>query len=152
MLTKYPVIHRKPPKPIHYDNYMPGQCRFCGEGIFNEKTGKLKTRANWHPACVKAYKALYWPAETRKAVWLRDKGQCAHCSVKLEKKGGGWHVDHIKPLIEAHGDLDYWRLPNLQTLCHPCHFKKTGEEATARAARRREQLAALKKPSDGDTP
>jgi hypothetical protein len=137
------VLHRKPPKPIHYDNYLPGQCRFCGEGIFNEKTGKLKTRANWHPACVKAYKAIYWPAETRKEVWKRDKGQCARCPTKLEKLKSAWHVDHIVPLIEAQGDLSYWRMGNLCTLCIPCHKLKTSEEATARAEKRRKDLAML---------
>ncbi len=114
--------------------------------ILNEATGKIKTRANWHPACLKAYKAIYWPQETRREVWKRDKGQCARCPTRSSSLRGAWHVDHIRPLIEAHGDLDYWRLPNLATLCHPCHHRKTGEEATARAAKRREQLQALTKP------
>jgi 5-methylcytosine-specific restriction endonuclease McrA len=53
-------------------------------------------------------------------------------------------VDHILPLIEAQGDLDYWRLPNLATLCVPCHIKKTSREATDRAQRRRDQLTNIK--------
>jgi 5-methylcytosine-specific restriction endonuclease McrA len=46
-------------------------------------------------------------------------------------------MDHIVPLIQANGDLQYWRLPNLQTLCTPCHTIKTSREATERAAARR---------------
>ena len=46
-------------------------------------------------------------------------------------------MDHIKPLIEAQGNLDYWRLGNLQTLCTDCHVKKTSAEATARAEARK---------------
>jgi 5-methylcytosine-specific restriction endonuclease McrA len=46
-------------------------------------------------------------------------------------------MDHIKPLIEAQGDLSFWQMGNLQTLCHPCHTAKTSSEATERAAKRR---------------
>lgn len=99
--------------------------------------GKLKIRANWHPSCLEVYKTIYWPTHTRKVVWRRDQGQCAKCGVESPRKGGGWHVDHVQPLIEAQGDLDYWRLSNLETLCVPCHKTKTAAEATARAAQRR---------------
>lgn len=133
--------HRLPPKPIHYDNARPGQCRFCGDMIVTP-AGKIKTRANWHPYCLEIYKTIYWPAHTRKVVWKRDQGRCAKCDAVSPRKGGGWHMDHVQPLIEAHGDLDYWRLPNLETLCVPCHKAKTAGEATARAEARR----ALKEP------
>jgi 5-methylcytosine-specific restriction endonuclease McrA len=46
-------------------------------------------------------------------------------------------MDHIKPLIAANGDISYWQLPNLQTLCTPCHTAKTSQEATERAAKRK---------------
>lgn len=51
-------------------------------------------------------------------------------------------MDHIKPLIEANGNLDYWKMNNLQTLCRSCHTKKTSEEATKRAEKRREEKGA----------
>jgi 5-methylcytosine-specific restriction endonuclease McrA len=136
------VLHRKPPKPIFYDNFSPGQCRYCGEAILDAK-GKLRIRANWHAGCLEAYKTIYWPAHTRKAVWKRDHGQCAHCPTKADSIRGNWHVDHIKPLIEAKGDLDYWRMENLATLCVECHTIKTSAEATARAAARRAALASI---------
>lgn len=77
-------------------------------------------------------------ATTRRAVWRRDKGKCACCGTVCPRKGTPkWHMDHIQPLIEAQGNLDFWRLTNLRTLCSECHKKKTGAEATARAAARR---------------
>lgn len=129
--------HRIPPKPIHYSTAPLGYCRYCGGGIYRED-GRLKTRANWHPSCLEEYKLIYWPGKTRAAVWKRDHGQCAHCVNKADRnRNGAWHMDHIKPLVEAKGDLSYWRLGNLQTLCEPCHKAKTAAEATARAAARR---------------
>lgn len=89
---------------------------------------------------------LFFVGETRKAVWSRDKGKCNKCGKQCARKGeDGWHMDHIKPLIEAHGDLSYWRLPNLQTLCQDCHTKKTSIEATERAAKRRALKEAKEK-------
>jgi 5-methylcytosine-specific restriction endonuclease McrA len=46
-------------------------------------------------------------------------------------------MDHIRPLIESLGNIEFWRLSNLQTLCVKCHHAKTGREATARAESRR---------------
>jgi 5-methylcytosine-specific restriction endonuclease McrA len=135
------MLHRKPPKPIHYNNAPKGYCRFCGEIILDDK-GRLRSRANWHKPCVRAYKVIYWPQETRKAVWKRDQGHCAHCPTVCDDFHVPWELDHVQPLIESNGDLEYWKLPNLQTLCVPCHVKKTSAEATARAAAR----AALKPP------
>lgn len=57
-------------------------------------------------------------------------------------------MDHIKPLIEANGDINYWKMGNLQTLCKACHHKKTGEEATHRAEERK-QARLLKEKSVG---
>jgi 5-methylcytosine-specific restriction endonuclease McrA len=125
--------HRTPAKPEHYETAIPGYCRYCGEGIF-KPGGKLNQRANWHPACVAEYRVIYWPAETRRAVWRRDKGLCAGCAHKCAKHA--WEMDHIVPLFEAQGDIEAFKLPNLQTLCLTCHKIKTGGEATIRAERR----------------
>jgi 5-methylcytosine-specific restriction endonuclease McrA len=46
-------------------------------------------------------------------------------------------MDHITPLIEAKGDLTFWQLGNLQTLCKICHTAKTSQEASQRALVRR---------------
>lgn len=49
-----------------------------------------------------------------------------------------WHVDHKVPLWKVRHmppveRLEYWRLPNLQTLCDPCHKRKTAAEAAERS-------------------
>lgn len=130
--------HRKPPKPDHYHTATPGQCRWCGKSVIKADGKTINKRANWHKDCVNEYKLIHWPRDTRKAVYKRDKGVCAKCGHKCARKHSDvWHLDHIKPLVEANGNLDYWRLPNLQTLCQPCHKAKTGAEATARAEARR---------------
>lgn len=131
--------HRIPPKPQYFDTAPIGTCRWCNRQIPDTKTGK-PSRARWHPECVKEYKLLFWPTATRRAVRKRDKGVCAQCGVQCTDKGTTkWHMDHIVPLIEAQGDIKYWRLPNLQTLCTDCHKIKTALEAAQRAAKRREE-------------
>lgn len=132
--------HRKPPKPKHYDKIQNGYCRVCGEEILRDD-GKLNKRSTWHPACFKAYQLIHWPAETRKAVWKRDRGQCAGCGTKCHIRN--WDLDHRRPLIEAKGRIEFWEMDNLQTLCQECHKAKTSTEATQRAAQRREEKAKI---------
>jgi 5-methylcytosine-specific restriction endonuclease McrA len=114
---------RLPPKPPHFDTAPPGTCRWCGEVIIP------KCRSRWHKKCVYPYKLIFWPSVTRNAVFRRDIGKCNVCG-KVEK---GWHMDHIIPLVESTGDISYWQMGNLQTLCKGCHKNKTSEEATNRA-------------------
>lgn len=132
--------HRIPPKPPYFDTVPEGTCRWCNVEIGLTPKGK-PSKSRWHHHCVAEYKLLHWPTNTRKAVWRRDKGVCRGCGVQCSRRGGlKWHMDHIKPLIEALGNIDYWRLPNLQTLCTDCHKAKTSKEATERAAIRRKKL------------
>lgn len=128
--------HRIPPKPKYFDTVPPGTCRWCNKKIGPTPKGN-PSRSRWHPKCVKEYKLIHWPSETRKAVWRRDKGVCAKCGKQCSRKGNSWHMDHIVPLVESKGKLKYWKLGNLQTLCVDCHKQKTINEATQRAARRR---------------
>lgn len=93
----------------------------------------LNKRARWHPDCLDEYKIIYWPQETRKAVFERDRGICGVCGAA----DGYWEMDHHRPLFEARGRIEFWKLPNLVTLCRPCHVAKTSAEATARAEKRR---------------
>ncbi len=95
------------------------------------------------------------PREARRRVRRRDRGICAHCGVdtyaiRRRIRGRGatkklrdlgfkprkslWELDHRIPLIEGGGH----ELSNLQTLCTPCHKRKTAREATARRASRLE--------------
>jgi 5-methylcytosine-specific restriction endonuclease McrA len=133
--------HRNPPKPDYYDTVPEGTCRWCNEQIGPTKTGR-DSKARWHKECYEEYEILFHTSVTRRAVWQRDKGKCKSCGIACDRKGlNGWQMDHITPLIEAQGDLTYWRLPNLQTLCKPCHKVKTSQEATERAKLRRETKA-----------
>lgn len=127
--------HRVPPKPPHFDTAPEGTCRWCNQEVGLTPRGK-PSKSRWHKACLAEYKLLNWPSHTRRAVLRRDKAICASCGVKCSY-GNPWHVDHIKPLVEANGDIEYWKLPNLQTLCSDCHKKKTGQEATQRAEKRK---------------
>lgn len=132
------VDHREPPKPANWTTPRKGTCRFCQLPVLNED-GTVNTRTQWHPICVVDYQMIYWPAVTRKAVWMRDGGRCAQCGHRCPSRGAGvWHLDHIQPLIEAHGDIRYWQMGNLQTLCQACHIAKTSREAGERALVRRQ--------------
>jgi hypothetical protein len=128
--------HRTPPKPPYFDTVPEGTCRWCNQEVGLTPKGK-QSKSRWHPACLAEYKLLFWPATTRRAVYKRDRAKCNQCGAKCDRYQNPWHMDHIKPLVEAQGNLDYWRLPNLQTLCEPCHTAKTSHEATERAAKRR---------------
>lgn len=52
-----------------------------------------------------------------------------------------WDADHVVPLWAVNRDepdaFKYWTLDNLQTLCDPCHKKKTKKEAADRAKMKR---------------
>lgn len=137
---------RKPPKPVHYHVCGNGTCRYCG-GIILNRIGKINQRASWHQDCVRRYRLVHFPRDTRRAVWNRDEGVCYMCGIQLDKKS--WELEHIKPLYEAEGRIEYWELPNLGTSCKPCHKEKTKREAKARAEKRRiDKLNSVQDGSD----
>jgi 5-methylcytosine-specific restriction protein A len=84
-----------------------------------------------------------WPA-LRLAALRRDGWRCVSCGAR-----GRLEVDHMKP-VRTHPELGF-TLGNLQSLCAPCHSRKTRIECglppldPARAAWR-EFVAALAKP------
>ena len=75
---------------------------------------------------------VYHSREARRHVWLRDRGKCNGCGKQCTRRG--WDLDHIKPLMEQKGikanklDWSYYELNNMQTLCRPCHKKKTKQD------------------------
>jgi 5-methylcytosine-specific restriction endonuclease McrA len=147
------VEHRRPSIP--FSDAPRGTCRWCGEPILHgpgPKQGRADFRRRWHPACVAAYEASD-PRVLRTTVRKRDRGVCCSCGVdtnrlRRELRGKGraaklralgfhprrslWELDHVVPLIEGgdHGGS------NLQTLCVPCHRRKSAVEARSRACRR----------------
>ncbi len=146
--------HRRPPIP--YPDAPRGSCRWCGEPILHpkgERAGEPNRRRRWHPHCVDAFNASD-PREARRRVRRRDRGICAACgtdTVALRRalrgrgerarrrsrgfkpRGSLWELDHIVPLVDG-GSHDE---RNLQTLCTPCHTRKSAGEARERAQRRR---------------
>jgi 5-methylcytosine-specific restriction endonuclease McrA len=50
-----------------------------------------------------------------------------------------WEADHIVPVAEGGGESS---LDNFQTLCTPCHAKKTRQQAQDKERRKREEAAA----------
>jgi len=57
-----------------------------------------------------------------------------------------WELDHIVPLVDGGTHDD----DNLQTLCTPCHKRKTAGEASARAERVREARSSAASCPDPD--
>ena len=131
------MSHRIPPKPPHFDTAPLGTCRWCNVEIGATKTGKV-SKARWHASCVREYKLLFWPTKTRQAVWKRDLGRCAKCHAICARKGTPkWHMDHIVPLYSNPGNIELFKMDNLQTMCVPCHNAKSSLEAKSRAENRR---------------
>lgn len=90
-----------------------------------------------------------WPALRLKAL-RRDGWRCVQCGAR-----GRLEVDHMKP-VRTHPELAF-ALDNLQSLCAPCHSRKTRIECglapldPARAAWR-DFVAALAKPQTQKEP
>ena len=159
--------HRRP--TIRFSDAPRGTCRWCGEPILHgpgPKEGKVDARRRWHPACVDTYNASD-PRELRRRVRKRDRGICRECGLdtnrlRREVRGRGrakklrergflprrslWELDHVVPLIEGGSH----ELDNLQTLCVPCHRKKTAAEARQRAGLRREQAEEVSATEQAD--
>ena len=121
---------RMPPKPNSYYVQEKGICRWCGKKIIENKVhNKRKT---WHQDCATDYMIIYHSTEARKHIWKRDKGKCNDCGEQCTRRG--WDLDHVKPLMEQKGikgnklDWTYYELNNMQTLCRPCHKKKTKKD------------------------
>ena len=121
---------RLPPKPDSYYVQKKGICRWCGKKIIENK--KHNTRKTWHQDCATDYMIIYHSTEARKHIWKRDKGKCNSCGKQCTRRG--WDLDHVKPLMEQKGlseqelDWSYYKLNNMQTLCRPCHKKKTKQD------------------------
>jgi 5-methylcytosine-specific restriction protein A len=151
--------HRRP--EIRFSDAPRGTCRWCGEAILYEagaKRGQLDRRRRWHPRCLGEYEATD-PREARERIRRRDRGICAACGLdtkalkrKLRGRGAAarlrergfvprrslWELDHVVPLIDGGGHDP----SNLQTLCRPCHQRKSAGEARSRAVLRRDERSA----------
>lgn len=108
----------------------------------------MKRRYHRHSAVIRARRQ--WQVVRHQAK-RRDNFRCVGVLPGGRVCGarGRLEVDHIKP-VRTHPQLAY-ELSNLQTLCVPCHSRKTrlevglGKESPARAAWR-DLVHALSKP------
>jgi 5-methylcytosine-specific restriction endonuclease McrA len=161
--------HRRP--QIRFSEAPRATCRWCGTAIVHEdgpKRGEPDRRRRWHQACVDDYNASD-PREARRLIRKRDRGRCAECgldtdALKRELRGRGrskklrergfkargslWELDHILPLIDGGSHEP----ANLQTLCTPCHKRKTALEARERSARRQQDCAPSHAPDAEEQP
>lgn len=73
------------------------------------------------------YKSFYstkkW-MKIRNKAYERDNGECQHCG-ELCYESGSYNVDHITPINRDSPDELKYGLDNLQTLCIPCHNRKS---------------------------
>lgn len=140
-------------------------CR-CGCGV--ETQPPRRTFAG--KECVRRFKLQTQPGYARKCVWRRDHGLCGACGLdciqlireadRLGKPssperqaflvqrgfpkgawqdGQFWQADHIVAVADGGGLCG---LEGLQTLCWPCHQRKTKVLVADLARRRREQKTA----------
>lgn len=158
--------HRRP--EIRFSDAPRGTCRWCGQAILHgpgPKEGRVDRRRRWHPACVDDYDRSD-PREQRRLARKRDRGVCRACGLdtnalrrKIRGRGRAarlrelgfhprrslWELDHIVPLIDGGGHEP----ANLQTLCVPCHRRKSAEETRDRARAR--AATGVLRSRDGET-
>ena len=81
----------------------------------------------WHTVDRKRWRAV------RRQVLNRDGWKCRACG-----RRGRMEVDHVRPVQDG-GEV--FNLKNLQTLCRPCHIRKTRRENIDRQAQHTPQRA-----------
>jgi len=135
--------HRRPTLTL-FDR-VAGLCRVCNGAVDDGVRGRKRT---WHdgrnnePTCVQDW-LHRWKMQTRpnyakRFVAERDGAKCKRCADAHGKSFTWLHLDHVVALADG-GSPD---ADNFQLLCPPCHIDKTSGENTARAAAKRQAVAA----------
>jgi 5-methylcytosine-specific restriction protein A len=124
-------------------------------------------------ACATAFEIAYFPSQTRRHVFKRDRGFCGKCGCDTERlrriirtlswgvrtwvsrelgfnggmlhRGDLWQADHIVECVNGGWGTG---LDNLRTLCTPCHKEETARLARELAEKRRAEKLALRSPND----
>lgn len=112
-----------------------GTCRWCNKCIYKPKTRQINKRRRWHPECQNEFWTVTDHRYAKREVKKRDKGICSDCGKYCHYRWE-WQCDHIKPLVEANGDINFWKIENLSTKCVACHKKKTKQEYAKRKKRK----------------
>jgi 5-methylcytosine-specific restriction endonuclease McrA len=140
----------------------PAACRYCGGAV--PPPGRDWCSDRCRERALHEFSLAHDPAYQRRAVWKRDRGVCARCgrdTLALRRRLQGaqgaqqealyahllhegydrhrldrlllWEMDHVVAVIEGGGGTG---LENLQTLCIPCHKRKTAALLRQRRAGR----------------
>ena len=150
-----PGTFRLPPAPYRETAFArgPGHCVVCGQPVFRFgwhvdlwETGKPNKNAQWHAACVTAWKLWCQPAAFVQPLKRRQGRRCAVTGKRLFKSA---EIDHRVPLFQVWREyrerpwpelLAFWGLPNLQVIGRESHVGKSAEEAGARSVARQALL------------
>lgn len=112
-----------------------GICARCGVDSESRRRMWLDTWQLWSWLARKYFEDQYRNGGLQITSW-GNFSDIVRKAVDLALKEAGsthaeptpWQHDHIRPLIEANGDIAFWQLDNIQTLCTRCHVQKGKED------------------------
>lgn len=97
-----------------------GKCAYCGKQLKGKQRRWCSKKCE--KTAVKEFRIAKGDIKTiRKELTKRDKGKCAHCGTNDK----AWDADHIIAVVNGGWGCD---LSGYQTLCKPCHKKKTQKD------------------------
>jgi hypothetical protein len=134
---------RIPPSPYREPEFRrgPGCCCVCGEPVYRfgwhrDLWGSgPNRRAQWHLACVQAWKFWQAPSDQIRLLKRAQAHRCRETGGRLMRDA---EVDHRTPLYRVWRDhrdapwpelLAFWGRPNLQVINRPAHLAKCAAEA-----------------------
>ena len=145
-----PATFRMPAAPYREKAFHrgPGFCCVCGQPVYGFGwhadlwDAGPNRRAQWHTACVVAWKLWTSPTEYIRLLRRIQRARCAQTGKRLWKTA---EVDHRVPLFQVWRErretpwpelLGFWGLPNLQVINRDIHALKCADEASYRRSRR----------------
>jgi hypothetical protein len=142
---------RSPPAPYREKPFAlgPGHCCVCGQPVYRFGwhadlwTRGRNKNAEWHTACVVAWRLWNAPSDQGKLLRRLQARRCATSGARLWKTA---EVDHRVPLFRVWSEqrdlawpqlLNFWGFPNLQMINRDAHVAKCADEAKYRGEARR---------------
>lgn len=143
-----PSSFRTPPAPYRHPSFTrgPGHCCVCGQPVFRLgwhvdlwREGRANRNAEWHAACVAAWRFWCDPTAQEQVLRRRQARRCAAGAKRLLRTA---EIDHRVPLFsvwqsrEEHAWPDilrFWGGPNLQVVNRDEHRAKCAAEAGVRS-------------------
>lgn len=93
-----------------------GRCVECGHALTSRRSPYCSRRCRWQ------FHGHYFWDSARSFVMLRDRYTCRLCGARHRARD--LEVDHRVEIARGGAALEY---SNLQTVCRPCHRRKTRE-------------------------